>query len=178
MATNPEWETQAYKEGALYFDEDPDTIHDRSKYKHTMYTNTALWWFRKHQKPIRIFTKRLISTNYLFDLIRMDTVDTIIYYQSISNKVDIEQIKLHYAQGDVKLIPISFDPEAMVSFKTTKGKLIPFETIFLAGDDTLIFDQKALGAKKEACGNRRAYRIKDKAEFDLVKRRLDIALDC
>lgn len=41
MSMNPKWELQAKKEGALYFDEDFDSLQDKNKYKHKMYLNTG-----------------------------------------------------------------------------------------------------------------------------------------
>ena len=167
MANNPEWEIEAFKEGAIYFDEDPDK--NNGKYKHTMFTNTALWWFRKNKKPIRIFTRRLADIDYLYDLVHKDTINTVIYYNSISPLLDIEEIKQHYADGDVKFVKIDFDPNEVVSFKTRGGKAVNFETLFLANDNTILFDTKELGAKKELNGNRRIYRIKGKTEFNQIK---------
>ena len=58
-------------------------------------------------------------------------------------------------------------------YKTRLGKEIPYATIVLASDDTIIFDKKYLGLKKDISGDRSVYRVKDKTIFKRIKEQFD-----
>ena len=165
---NPDWELQARKEGALYFDEDYDSLTYKDKYKHEMYLNTGFWWFRKYRKEILIFTDQIADTEYLFSVINKETIATI-YYHSVSRFLNFDELLLHYSGTKVVFKQIGFIPSSSVQYKTCKGKIIPYATIVLASNDTIIFDKKMLGLKKDSTGDRQVYRIKDKGIYQSIR---------
>ena len=170
---NEEWELQARKEGAEYFDEDFTSLSDKNKYKHEMYLNTGFWWFRSHKKQILIFTSNIASTEYLYDVIKEGT-NAKIFYNKISDTINFEELKEYYKDSDISFIKIDYIPEKKVPFYTKKGKRIPYSTLVLAGDNTIIFDNKELGLKRDAHGDKRVYRIKDKDIFKEIFEKFEI----
>lgn len=165
---NPDWELQARKEGALYFDEDYDSLLNKDKYKHEMYLNTGFWWFRKNKKEILVFTDKIADTEYLYNVITKDTIATI-YYHSVSRFINLNELLLYYSETKVVFRQIGFLPSDSVQYRTVKGKVIPYATLVLASNDTIIFDKKQLGLKKDSAGDRRVYRIKDKTIYENIR---------
>ena len=158
------YELYARKEGARYFDEDFYSLDDWNKYKHEMVLNTALWWFRAHKKRILIFTSNIASTDYLFDVIKAGTTAKI-YYANIPETINLEMLKDYYKDSEISFTRIDFIPENKVPYFTKKGRRIPYSTLVLASDDTIIFDKKELGLRWDVNGDRGVYRIKDKEIF-------------
>lgn len=172
MATNPEKEIIAFKEGAVYFDVDYDSLKNKQMYKHENTLNTGLWYFRKYDKEILIFTDQIAGIEYLFTVIPKNSNITV-YYYDINASLASEYIKSIYSGTNVKFKKILFKPSQNVPYKTHKGKSIPYSTIVLAGHDTVIFDRKGLGLKKSPDGCEQVYRVKDKYIFQDIRSKFD-----
>ena len=165
-------EIEMYQEGATYFDEDFECLKNKKAYKHEQLLNTGIWWFRNNQKFISIFTNVLASEDYLYDVLKKDTIATV-YYNKLAYGLDLDRVIANYNNGGVVFKKINFVPSDEMIYKTRLGKEIPYATIVLASDDTIIFDKKYLGLKKDISGDRSVYRVKDKIIFKRMKEQFD-----
>lgn len=164
---NKEWEMNARKEGYEYFDEPFDGSMKSNKYKHERYLNTAIWWFRKNKKRILVYTDMIADVEYLYTVFTKD-IEAIIYYKNISENIDFSNVKKHYAKSKLQFIQIDYNPSEKAPFVTSRGKIIEYSTIVLAGNDTIIFDRKRLGLIKDEYGDRQVYRVKDRNAFKMI----------
>lgn len=164
---NKEWEIQARKEGATYFDENYDALKNKDKFKHEKYLNTSFWWFRKYKKQLLIFTDMIASEDYLSDVLTKETIATVYYYE-VAPYLQFDRILSFYKNTSVEFRRIDFVPSQIKVFKTRLGKEIQYSTIVLAGENTIIFDKKYLGLKKDKNGDRQVYRIKDTKIHDEI----------
>jgi len=178
MANNPKSEILAYEEGRNYF-EDPN-CKPKTKYKHCICSfNSAYWWFRDKSNLKTIITDKIISDEYLKNIIpkyNNKTRNLYIYYYEISKVLDINLIKNEYKEYDIKFIKINKKPSDYIIYRTIKGNVKEWHTLCLIDGDTSIFDVKNFGIMKEYDGkNMRVYRIKDKNIYnDLYNQFLNI----
>ena len=63
---------------------------------------------------------------------------------------------------------IVFVPSEARVYQTKNGKNITYKTIVLASNNTVIFDNKYLGMKKDDRGDRQVYRIKDVETYKTI----------
>ena len=93
-------EIEMYQEGATYFDEDFECLKNKKAYKHEQLLNTGIWWFRNNQKSISIFTNVLASEDYLYDVLKKDTIATV-YYNKLAYGLDLDRVIANYNNGGV-----------------------------------------------------------------------------
>lgn len=140
-----------------------------------MYLNTGFWWFRKYNKEILIFKDQIASTDYLYTVITKN-IEATIYYYNVSSYLNFDEILKYYVNTKVILKKIAFKPSKNVQHKTRKGKMVLYSTIILTGDDTIIFDIKQLGLKKDSKGDKQVYRVKDRGIYHDIRKQFDTLL--
>ena len=166
---NKEWEKEARQKGFEYFGEDFLSSTEKDKYKRERYLNTALWWFRNNNKKIIVFTNVISDIFYLYKVFTKECNATI-FFRTISPLIRFEDILKYFKDTQVSFRPITFIPNEEAPFYTKQEQRIPYSTIILAGDNTIIFDKKQLGLYRDNNGNTEVYRIKDRSIYQKVKK--------